>query len=377
MACELDAQLLTARGHQVVRYLRDNDEIREYGMAAKARFAAETVWSRRSRREITALIRREKPDVAHFHNFFPLISPSAFAACRDVGIPVVVTVANYRVACANAFLFRDGGVCEDCLHRTLKWPAVVHGCYHSSPAQSAVVAAMQGAHRLLGTWDRLVDAFIVLTEFSRAKLVEGGLPADRVFVRSNFADPDPGDRPAGEHGGYALAVGRLSTEKGSATLLDAFTKLPDVPLRIVGDGPLRAELEAAASPGIQFLGHLPRAEVLDLMRAARLLVFPSLSYEHFPLVFVEAFATGLPVVASAVGATNELVGASGLGLTFPPADPEALAARVRWAWEHPAEMAGMGRAARRTFEERYSAEPAYKRLMEIFTFATGSRRSSG
>jgi len=107
---ELDARLLADHGHEVVRYLRDNDEIEQYGAGQKARLAARTVWSRPSRAEVAELLARERPDIAHFHNTFPLISPSAFAECHDAGVPVVLTVQNYRVGCAKAFLFRDGRV---------------------------------------------------------------------------------------------------------------------------------------------------------------------------------------------------------------------------------------------------------------------------
>jgi len=372
---ELDARLLADHGHEVVRYLRDNDEIEQYGAGQKARLAARTVWSRPSRAEVAELLARERPDIAHFHNTFPLISPSAFAACHDAGVPVVLTVQNYRVGCAKAFLFRDGRVCEDCLHRTVKWPAVLHGCYHDSPAQSAVVAGMLAAHRLSRVWTRLVDAYIAVTEFGRAKLVEAGLPADRVLLRPNFQDPDPGDRAPGRDDGYALFAGRLSPEKGLTTMIKAFATTPDIPLRVVGDGPERGELEAASrdNPNIVLLGHQSREEVLELMRGARVLVFPSLWYEHFPLVLVEAFASGLPVVSSSLGAMIEIVEEPGLGLTFPPGDADRLAERLRWAWEHPDDMAARGRAARRMFEARYTAEPAYQRLMEIYDFASVRR----
>jgi glycosyltransferase involved in cell wall biosynthesis len=371
VAVTLDAGVLRAHGHDVVTYFRDNDEIAAYGIRDKARLVGETVWSRRSRRQMAAILEAERPDIAHFHNTFPLISPSAFAACRDAGVPVVLTVQNYRVGCANAFLFRDGRVCEDCLHRTVKWPAVVHRCYHDSAAQSAVVAGMLAMHNGLRLWSRLVNVFVAVTEFGRDKLVEAGLPSDRTVVRANFADPDPGDRAPGRDDGYALFVGRLSPEKGLTTMLQAFERLPDIPLRIVGDGPLRAELEqaAAGNPRIEFLGQRDRDAVFELMRGARALVFPSLWYEHFPYVIVEAFASGLAVVSSTLGAMQEVVASPGLGLTFPAGDTAALAERMRWAWAHPDDMAAMGRAARQTFEARYTAAPAYDRLMEIYEMA--------
>jgi glycosyltransferase involved in cell wall biosynthesis len=379
VAMELDAALLDAHGHAVVRYLRDNDEIAGLSLRGKARFAAQTIWAPDARRELRDLLERERPDVAHFHNVFPLISPSGFAACRDAGVPVVLTVANYRIACANAYLFREERVCEACLHRTVKWPAVVHRCYHDSALESGVVASMLAIHRWLHLWSRLVDVFIAVSDFGREKLVEAGLPAEKVVVRENFAFPDPGDRQSDRpDGGFALFVGRLSPEKGLRTLVRACGAVPDIPVHVVGDGPMRAELEEAAraaGANVTFRGQLPREHVLQLMRTARALVFPSLWYEHFPLVIVEAFASGLPVIASGLGAMKGIVGDPGLGATFPPGDDAALAACLRDAWNDAGKMADRGRAARRQFEEKYTADVAYDRLVAIYDRARDERAS--
>ena len=377
-AFELDAKLLEDHGHEVIRYVKDNDAIEGLGISKRARVAGGAFWAVGTKREVAALIAKEKPDVAHFHNTFPLISPSAFAACRDAGVPVVLTVQNYRFACVNAFLFRDGRVCEDCLHRTVKWPGVLHACYRDSRTESAVVAGMLTAHRWLRTWSRLVDVFLTVSQFGRDKLVEAGLPADKVVIRPNFAYPDPGDRAPGRDEGFALFAGRLSPEKGLDVLLDAWSHLDGVPLRVIGDGPLRDELRRTVAERqlpVELLGPRSRAEVLEAMRAARLMAFPSKWYEHFPFVLVEAFASGLPVVASALGAMNEIAEAGGIAFTFPAGDSAALADRVTWAWTHPEQTASMGRRARAVYEQQYTGDIALARLLEIYERARAQHQS--
>jgi glycosyltransferase involved in cell wall biosynthesis len=371
VAFEADGALLESRGHRVVRYLRDNDEIESLGAAGKARVAGRTIWAGDTARALRRLIAEARPDIAHFHNTFPLISPSAFAVCRRAGVPVVLTVQNFRLGCPNAFLFRDGHVCEDCLHRTIKWPGVVHACYRESRAQTAVVAGMLAAHAALRTWTRRVDTFITVSEFACAKLVESGVPADRIIRRPNFLTPDPGDRPAGPGEGFLLFAGRLSPEKGIDTLLDACRAAPDVEVRIAGDGPLREEVDrtAASLPNVTVLGARERPEVLDLMRRARALVVPSIWYEHFPFVLLEAFASGLPAIASDLGSTAEIVGGNGAGVLFRAGDAADLAMKLRWAAANPDEVAPLGRKARATFEAELSERPAYDRLMAAYELA--------
>ncbi|RMD58704.1 glycosyltransferase family 1 protein, partial [Candidatus Parcubacteria bacterium] len=218
------------------------------------------------------------------------------------------------------------------------------------------------------TWTEQVDCYIALTEFARRKFIEGGLPAEKVAVKPNFVYPDPGE---GRHeGDYALFVGRLSPEKGVRTILQAWRLLEGVPLKVVGDGPLRAGIEAFVRreglEQVEVLGRRPREEVFRLMREARVLVFPSECYENFPMAVAEAFACGLPVIASRLGAMAEIVEDRRTGLLFEPGVPEDLAVKVEWAWNHPKEMAEMGREARREYQEKYTAEQNYEMLMQIY-----------
>lgn len=362
-----ETALLESYGHRVVCYTTHNDRVA--GMN-RLTLASNTLWNSSAYRELRALIRQERPQVAHFHNTFPLVSPAGYYAARAEEVPVVQTLHNYRLLCPNALFFRDGGVCEDCLGKAVPWPGIVHKCYRGSRMASGVVATMLTAHRVLRTWTEMVDVYVALTEFARRKFVEGGLPAESTVVKPNFVYPDPG--PGEGRGGYALFVGRLSPEKGVGTLLDAYRRLDErSPLKVVGGGPLTESVVEAASryPHIEYLGYRSPEEVHALMKEASMLVFPSEWYEGFSRVVAEAFATATPIVAADIGASTELVEHGRTGLRFPPGDAGALATQVEWFFSHPEEHARMRRAVRAEYEAKYTAQRNYQMLLEIYELA--------
>jgi glycosyltransferase involved in cell wall biosynthesis len=366
-----EARLLEAHGHDVVRFTRHNDCIE--GMS-RWDVVKRTLWSRQSYGELRRLIRRERPQVMHCTNTFPLISPSAYYAARAEGVPVIQSLRNYRLLCPGALFLRGGKVCEDCLGKAVPWPAVVHGCYRESRAASAVVTLMLAGHRALRTWSRAVDLYFTLTEFARRKLIEGGLPADHIAVKPNFIDPDPG--PGSGRGGYAVFVGRLSPEKGVETLLAAWRQdstLP--PLKIVGDGPLAAVVQAAAAGDsrIDWLGRRSPAEVLDVVGEAACLVMPSVWYETFGRTIIEAFARGTPVIASRIGALAELVDESRTGLLFGPGAAGDLSAKLRTLLAAPEAMARMRQEARQEYRQKYTADLNYRQLMALYERASQKR----
>ena len=348
----------------MLRYVLHNDKIADISRPALAKA---TIWNSAVYREIRALIQSERPHVAHFHNTFPLLSPAGYYAARAEGVPVIQTLHNYRLLCPNALFFRDGGVCEDCLGKVIPWPGVAHACYRTSRSSSAAVAAMLTTHRAMGTWNGAVDAYIALTGFARQKFVQGGLPADKTRVKPNFVYPDPGSGQG--RGEYVLFVGRLSQEKGVETMLTAWQRLgTNVPLRIVGDGQLAPRVREVARrhDGVEWLGQQSKERVLALMNDARALIFPSVWYEGFPMVIAEAYAVGLPVIASDLGSMSSLIAHGRTGLLFRSGDSDHLAAQVEWASMHPAELETMREEARKEFEVYYTAERNYEFLMRIY-----------
>jgi len=355
---EAEAALLRSRGHEVLEYRRHNDELAAMG---RAQAALGTLWSTRTRAELRALLRAERPDVLHVHNTFPLISPSLYWAAADCGVPVVQTLHNFRLLCPQAMLLREGRVCESCVGR-LPLAGVVHGCYRGSRAQTGVLAGMLVLHRALGTWVQKVHRYIALNEFCRAKFIEGGLPAERIAVKANFVDMPP-PPPAGARAGL-LYVGRLAPEKGIDVLVRAAGGLPAGSLRVAGSGPEQALLAGPAA--VHALGALAGAQVVSEMQRAVALVFPSIWFETFGLVVIEAFACGTPVIASRIGGVPDLVEDGVTGLLVTPGDAADLALKMQWALDHPERMAAMGRAARGVYEARYTADINHGQLLAIY-----------
>ena len=367
-----EARLLEDNGNIVVRYERSSNELRDNGVLASMMAATGAVWSSSSYHSFASILRETRPDIAHFHNTFPLISPSAYFACAEKRVPVVQTLHNYRLICPGGQLLRKGQICENCVRKDVRWPGVVYGCYRGSIALTATTAAMLAVHAALGTWKRKVSLYVALSEFARAKFIEGGLPPERITVKPNFVRSalKDGDRA----GDSVLFVGRVSPEKGPQLLPVAWSHLrARIPLHILGDGPLRADIAAQVASMQQspiFVhGHCSTKQVVSFMESARCLVVPSLCYETFGLSVVEAFSCGLPVIAARIGSLAEIVRDGVTGLHFEPGSTEDLAAKVEWAWEHPKEISQMGRNARAEFEAKYEPQKNYKMLMEIYARA--------
>jgi glycosyltransferase involved in cell wall biosynthesis len=359
-----ERELLRQNGHEVDLYEEHNERVADLG---QLRVALRTVWSPESHRRLRRRLRRRRYDLIHVHNFFPLVSPAAHHAAQAEGVPVVQSLRNYRLLCPNAELFRSGRVCQDCLGRRVPWPGVVHGCYRGSRRATAAVASMIAIHNYLRTWQRMVDLYVAVTRFARDKLIEGGLPADRIVVKPNFVERAP---PLGTGaGGYALFVGRLSAEKGLSTVLEAWQRIGfAIPLKIVGEGPLADSVDSVAAQRLEVecLGRRPLSEVYDLMGGARFLVLPSEWYEPFGRVAIEAFACGTPVIASDMGGMAELIDDRRTGRLFRPGDAGDLARVVEWALGHPRHLAWMRGQARAEFEAKYTAERNYQQLAAIY-----------
>lgn len=375
MVFAAEASLLTTHGHAVQQLVFDNDTIApQRSTLGSARLAGSAVWSRHGYTAVRNAIRTFRPDLVHFHNTFPLISPAGYYAARAERVPVVQTLHNFRLLCANGLFYRDGHLCEDCLGKPVPLPGIIHACYRDSRTASSAVVTMQAVHRALRSWTRMVDRYIVLGEFAREKFIQGGLPADKLVIKPNFVpDPSVGDG----QGRSALFVGRLSPEKGIQTLLRAWEQLGGtIPLKIAGDGPLAADVAGAVRrlPEVEWLGPLSPAAVTTAMQGAALFVFPSECYEGLPRTILESFAVGTPVVAPNMGAMRAVIRDGETGLHFQSGDPEDLARVVANAFAHPEALVRMRARARAEFEARYTAEENYHRLMEIYSHVANMRR---
>ena len=377
---ESEKELLSGHGVEVELLQADNDDIVTIRGKLKASMAV--FYSTQGVNRLSANIATFKPDVVHVHNWFPTFSPAIFGACKRNNVPVVHTLHNYRLLCVKASLYRDGKTCEDCVGKALRLPGIRHGCYRDSHAGSAVATAGMLAHWRMGTWHHAIDRFIALSEFAKTKLIEGGLPAEKIAVKPNSLSSDPGIR-SGE-GDYFAYVGRLTDEKGISTVLECWRQGADLPrLRIVGTGELEEQVrEAAASlHNVEWLGLRSSNEVLDVIGGAAALICPSRWYEGMPRVVIESMAVGTPVIASRLGTYLEMIDHGKSGMLFEAGCSGALLACVREFITN-GRHADMRAEARRQFDSHYNAEKNVKRLIEIYEQAlsahtTLSREQSG
>ncbi|MBR1836595.1 MAG: glycosyltransferase [Kiritimatiellae bacterium] len=382
---ESECRMLEDAGHRVIRYEKTNGDIDERGIAAKALLAARTIWNRRTCRDIREILRREKPDVVHCHNTFPLVSPSVYWAAAREGVPVVQTLHNYRLACLNGYLFRDGKICEACLGR-LPWGGVCRRCYRGSFQQSAVAFAALAVHRAIGTYRRKVARYVALTDFARGKFAAAGIPAGAMVVKPNvLVEKDGGKTAAAEKterggdGSFAfLFLGRLSPEKGVDVLIEAWRMLcadadaaagggaPLPRLLVAGDGPEREALEKRAEglPRLEFLGPVPRENVPALLSRVSALVVPSRCYETFGLTVMEAASRGIASIVSAPGGQASLVEDGKTGMVFKTGDPAALAGAMKKLASDPVRARAMGAAARAACEASACAPGANLAALE-------------
>ena len=362
---EEERDLLLQGGHEVIEYHRQNEEL---ASKSKLSMARQTLWNRQTAADVRQLIVDHRPDVFHATNTFPLISPSVLREAHRHGVAVVQALQNYRLICPGSYLMREGKPCHDCVGKAVPWPAVMHRCYRDSALASGVVASMVTLHRMLGTWRNKVDLYNTPTEFARQQFLAAGFPAEQVVVKYNMVSPTP---PIGHGSGdYFVFVGRLSPEKGIATLLETWKQNATLPcLKIIGDGPLADDVRKAAAcdSRIHCLGHLDLPEVHQIVGDARALIMPSIWYETFGRTTVEAFASGTPVIASNLGAMQELVVENRTGLLFEPGNAADLGKRINEFLLLDLEThARLRQESRQRFEGSFTGEQNVNRLLEIY-----------
>ncbi len=367
-----EREALAGAGHEVLRFGRDSDEIEHWSPAKKAALPARVVWSGEARRALVTTLRRNRPDVAHVHNTFPLLSASVLYACRDAGVPVVVTLHNYRLVCASGELFRQGTTCHDCMHG-LPVLGAVHGCYRGSRAATAPLVVANVAHRK--AWRSMVSAYVFISAAQRDLHAGLRLPPDRVFVRHNMIPRR--DVPMVPRDPIVVYAGRLDEVKGMRLLMAAWDRYramsPDPGLRLViaGSGSLEREVAAWASarPSVEMTGQIAATGVARLRSRARAVLVPSAWEEPFGLVVVESMAAGSPPIAAGHGSLVELITPGVDGVLFPPGDTAALARAVADVEADPGRYETYGKQARETYEQRFNPEHSLKHLLEIYGFA--------
>lgn len=375
---ESEKALLLARGHEVSEFTRHSDEIRACGAWGAVQGALSTPWNPWMVHAMRQAVGDFQPAVVHVHNTFPLISAAIFSAIGKRAARVL-TLHNYRLFCPAAIPMRAGRVCTECLDRQSVVPALQHGCYRGSRLATVPLAANVALHRLLGTWNQHVDAYITLSEFQRERMVQAGLPASKVYVKPNFYPGKPVVVPWNERLKQVVFVGRLSEEKGLRTLLKAWALWGESApqLRLVGDGPLHAEIQAqAVGLNVALLGQLSAEEAQAEIACAQLLVLPSECFEGFPMVLREAFAFGTPAAVSNLGPLPSIVQSGQNGLVFMPGNAASLLGVLCGAWAQHNLLEKLGRGARQAFEEHYNEDANHQTLLEIYEQAIVENRRS-
>lgn len=367
-----ESAALTSLGHDVEHFERNSDDIEDWSRARQATLPARVVWNPTARRALRVALRRFRPDVAHVHNTFPLLSPAVLYALRDERVPVVATLHNYKLMCASGDFFRDGAVCHDCAGGS-PLSALAHRCYRGSAAATApaVLAALGGRH----AFRRLVSAYIFISASQRRLLAGLDLDPQRVFVKPNIVPSEP--RPPADPRPRVAYVGRLDEAKGVPLLLAAWDRYREtagddgLELVIAGSGPLEERVMrwADSRPSVRPVGLLGKAECAELVATCRAVILPSQWEETFGLVVVEAMAAGVPPVAAAHGSFPELITPGVDGALFRAGDPEDLARILREIETDPARYATYGRRARATYERRFDTGDNIAQLLDIYRFA--------
>jgi glycosyltransferase involved in cell wall biosynthesis len=365
---DAEADLLASHGHDVVRYELHNDSIKNSGRVGLAR---DTIWNFKVADEVGNLVRDNKIEVAHFHNTFPVMSPSVYRAARKEGAAVVQTLHNFRLVCPSSTLFRNGRICTDCVGKSIAWPSVLHACYRGDRQATAVTAAMIAFHQARGTWTNDVDAYVALSEFNRSLLCRAGFTPNSIFVKPNFLKSDPGPGVTKRVG--ALFIGRLIPEKGISTLLKAWERIGSrLPLTIFGDGPLRNEVASAVTSSngaITWLGWRSRSEIDAALGTASVTICPSIWVEAGPLSVIESFARGTPVIASRLGSLGEFVQPGQSGYLFDPGNSAALVEAIESFLKLPDAGLKLRAGAREIFLNTFEADHAYKNMLALYGFA--------
>jgi glycosyltransferase involved in cell wall biosynthesis len=353
---EDEARLLADGGHRVEVWQPRPGRVTGLGLA---RTGIDAIWSREAVTRVRGMLREGRPQIVHFHNLFPTISPAVLRLAAEEGAVPVMTLHNYRLMCLPGTFLRDGRICEDCIGRR-PWPGIVHRCYRNSLPGSAALALSLSVHGAIRSFDR-VALYLPVSEFVRGKYVEAGFPSERFRVKPNFAWPTARRDAAGDH---FLFVGRLSPEKGIQTLIEAWRDIP-AKLIIVGDGPDAERLRGAAPPNVEFTGAVARERVADFLRGSRALLLPSLWYEAQPRVIPEAYSAGVPVVASRIGGLPDLVAEGRSGFLVSPRDPAAWADIVGRLLDD-AVSKRLGEGAYDAWKERYSPERGLENLVNSY-----------
>jgi glycosyltransferase involved in cell wall biosynthesis len=376
----MEKELLERKGHKTDVLLFDNADA-GVDITGKLKAGVSTIYNSASAKKLKEKIRLLAPDIIHIHNFFFMASPSIILEAFKSKIPVIVTIQNFRLLCVNALFLRNNRVCELCKDKFFPYYGIIYKCYHNSVLESAIVGAMGAFHKLTGTWQKKVDRYITPAIFMKTKLINSSLKlrGDQISIKRNFIN-DPGFTTGVERKNFFLFVGRLAIEKGIETIVEAISVLSAEQLIVVGDGPEKEKLlrRYSQSANINFIGKKQKPEVLSLMKECKALLFPSIWFEGLPLTIVEAFATGTPVLASRLGAMEEMVQPGVNGLLFDPGDARSITDSLNdFNNRIVSDDYTMYEGARNSYLNNYHPDKCYQQIIQIYQDVIKEKRTYG
>jgi glycosyltransferase involved in cell wall biosynthesis len=353
--------LLENRGHKIAKLERNSRNL--IGFHGKIRAFVEGIYSRSAIKELLNTIKVNRPDIVHIHNLYPLISPSILPVLRRHRIPVVMTCHNYRLTCPIGVHLNSDRICDKCLDDHEYW-CILKDC-RNNIFESVAFCLRSVIARQLQIFQKNVTIFVTPTKFIKQWLIKAGFNEDKFAVIPNMVKSPACER---EFSGkdYVAYVGRISPEKGVDTILKAASFLPDIKIKIAGDGPSLEEYKKIAPHNTEFIGLLNRKKVSAFYSKARFVIVPSKCFEVFPLVTAEAMSHGLPVVASNVGGLPEIVDDGVTGLLFRPEKADDLAKKIKILWNNKGLCKRMGKVAQNMFNLRYCEDAYYRRLIKVY-----------
>ena len=371
IAYENEKKMLIEAGINVDTYEKYNDDLENIAFFDKAKLGISNSWSNTSYCEIKRKIKKFKPDLVHFHNTFPQITPSGYAACKDMSVSVVQTLHNFRLLCANALFLRDGKVCELCLSGSL-YSAIRYKCYRNSLVASASQVLCISRNRWNGSYFNNVDTYIALTEFAKNKFIKAGFNSNLLKIRPNFLPNPPQYSRCNQN--YAIFVGRITKEKGIMTLLESWEGRKDYQLKVIGAGELLSDCKKFVfenNLNVEFMGYLPRKETQSAIQKARFMILPSECYEGFPISLLEAYASGTPILVSNIGGQSEIVNDGITGRKFNVGSKEDLKEKCHELFEDDELVEMLSKNARQEFEQKFTQSSVLRETLKIYSSLIG------
>lgn len=358
-----EVELLRNNGHKVITYTRDNKEINN-SFIKKILLPFTTVWSFKTYREVKRIIEKEKIDIVHCHNTFPLISPSAYYAARKMNIPVIQTIHNFRFLCPNAIFYRNGKICEDCLKNDNFKCALKNKCYRKSKIQTFIVTLMLKIHRKLGTYNKI--NYIFLTEFNKnkfSKLIN--VNGDNIFIKPNFVEKKYNFKRPNKLNNTFIFMGRLDENKGIKFLIDSWKNIKDYELHIYGDGEYKELVKKAAkdNSNIKYFGFKPQEEIFKDLVKSQALIIPSTCYEGFPMTIAESCSLGVPTLSVNIGNHSAIIKKSQAGRIYELNNHKSLFDNIK---EIVSNNKNYSNNAQKYYENELSPKKNYKELTDIY-----------